>query len=352
MTPHPRPRRPLQRRALLATGLLGALGLGASACGEADGTGGSDGRAAGGGSDPAADGFPLALDNCAEQLLLDAPPQRVVLLEISPVTLLEGIGVLDRVVARAGSFAAEYFTPELAARLEAIPALSEELDATGHLQINQEVVIAQQPDLVIGLPDGITREGLRGAGAEALVPRTFCGELPDRASFADLFTEITTYGRLFDRADEAEALVIALQERTEAVRAGSGERGVRTAAVLYPSVGGGPLYTYGSQSMATAQLEALGMENAFADTVERVFEVSAEPLLAADPDVLIVLHQGETSGEAALAEVLGADRLGGLRAVAEQAVLPLLFHFVEPASPLTVDGLEQIAGWLDEQAPA
>ena len=120
MTPLPLPRRTLPRRALLATGLLGALGLGASACGEADGTGGSDGRAAGGGSDPAADGFPLALDNCAEQLRLDAPPQRVVLLESSAVTLLEGIGVLDRVVARAGSFPAEYFTPELAARLEEI----------------------------------------------------------------------------------------------------------------------------------------------------------------------------------------------------------------------------------------
>ena len=357
MTPLHLPRRTLPRRALLATGLLGALGLGASACGGADrpGSGGSDGAGAdgtagGGGSAGVADGFPLELDNCAEQLLLEAPPQRVVLLESSPVTLLEGIGVLDRVVARAGSFPTEYFTPELAARLEAIPALSEELDATGHLQINQEVVIAQQPDLVIGLPDGITREGLRGAGAEVLVPRTFCGQLPERASFEDLFAEITTYGRLFDRTVEAEALTSALQERIEAVRAGSGERTASTAAVLYPSVGGGPLYTYGSQSMATAQLEALGLVNAFGDTAERVFEISAEPLLAADPDVLIVLYQGETTGEEAIAEVTGAERLGGLRAVTEQAVLPLLFNVVEPASPLTVDGLEQIADWLDQQA--
>lgn len=342
--------RPLPRRALLTTGLLSALGLGASACGGADGPGASEG--AGGGSAGAADGFPLTLDNCAEQLQIDAPPQRVVLLESSPATLLEGIGVLDRVVARAGSYPAEYFTPELAARLEAIPALSEDLDATGHLQINLEVVIAQQPDLVIGLPDGITREGLRGAGAEALVPRTFCGELPDRASFEELFAEIVSYGRLFDRAGEAEELVTALRERIEAVQSGSGERGARTAAVLYPSVGGGPLYTYGSQSMATAQLEELGLENVFGDTAERVFEISAEPLLAADPDVLIVLHQGETSGESAIAEVLGTERLAGLRAVSEQAVLPLLFNFVEPASPLTVDGLERIAGWLDEQAPA
>ena len=63
-----------------------------------------------------------------------------------------------------------------------------------------------------------------------------------------------------------------------------------------------------------------------------------------------MLYQGETTGEEAIAEVTGAERLGGLRAVAEQAVLPLLFNVVEPASPLTVDGLEQIADWLDQQA--
>ncbi|WP_262425433.1 hypothetical protein [Brachybacterium sp. Z12] len=89
---------PLRRRTLLATGLAGALGLGASACGAADGP---DATA---GSQGPVDGFPLELANCAEQLRFETPPQRVVLLESSPVTLLDGIGVLDRVVARAGSF--------------------------------------------------------------------------------------------------------------------------------------------------------------------------------------------------------------------------------------------------------
>lgn len=335
---------PLRRRTLLATGLAGALGLGASACGAADGP---DATA---GSQGPVDGFPLELANCAEQLRFETPPQRVVLLESSPVTLLDGIGVLDRVVARAGSFPPGYFAPELAARIDAIPALSEDLDATGHLQINQEVVISQQPDLVIGLPDGLTREGLRDAGAEALVPNTFCGDLSSRASFKDLYAEITTYGTLFDRADEASALITALQQRVGAVTANAGSYTARTAAMLYPSIGGGPLYTYGTLSMATAQLDALGLENAFVRTEERVFEISAEPLLAADPDVLIVLHQGEVSGDDAVSEVLGAGRLSGLRAVADQAVLPLLFNFVEPASPLIVDGLEQIGQWLAEQA--
>src|SRR5690606_7927809 len=117
--------------------------------------GASDGGAAG-----ATEGFPLELPNCEATLTFDAPPERIVLLESAPVTTLDGIGVLDRVVSRAGAFPPGYYDEDLAARIEAIPTLSDEIDASGHLQISQEMVIAQEPDIVLGLPDGVTREAM------------------------------------------------------------------------------------------------------------------------------------------------------------------------------------------------
>jgi len=322
--------------------LAGLLTVTAAAC--------TDGSGAGAGGAPAAEeGFPLELTNCQAQLRLDAPPERVVLLESAPVTTLAGLGVLDRVVARAGSFPPEYYDDDLAARIEAIPALSEDLDASGHLQISQEVVIAQRPDLVFGLPDGVTREGLRSADAEALIQEIYCGTAEERASFEALHALVEKYGRIFARTTEADDLTTALSDRVSAVTAAAAELTVSTAAVLYPSVGDGPLYTYGTGSMATAQLDALGIENVFADTPDRVFEVTAESLLARDPDVLIVLYQGEGDGSAVTAQVLEDQQLSGMRAARTQTLLPLLFNFVEPASPLVVDGLEQIHGWLAEQ---
>ena len=270
------------------------------------------------------------------------------LLESAPVTTLDGIGVLDRVVSRAGSFPAGYYDEDLAGRIEAIPALSEDLDASGHLQISQELVIAQSPDLVLGLPDGVTREALADAGAQVVVQDVYCGTDGERASFETLHATIAEYGRIFDRGAEAEALTSSLQERVAAVSDSAAALRTSTAAVLYPSVGGGPLYTYGAGSMATAQLDALGIENVFADTPDRVFEISAEPLLAADPDVLLVLYQGEGDGSDLVAEMIAQDQLSSLRAVQQDALLPLLFNFAEPASPLVVDGLEQIHDWLQE----
>ena len=83
---------PLRRRTLMA-GLVGAVGL-TAACGSSDGST-ADGDSDGGGS---AEGFPLELPNCEATLTFDAPPERIVLLESAPVTTLDGVGVLDRVV--------------------------------------------------------------------------------------------------------------------------------------------------------------------------------------------------------------------------------------------------------------
>ncbi|WP_246956745.1 ABC transporter substrate-binding protein [Brachybacterium sp. Marseille-Q7125] len=342
----------LRRRTMLA-GLAGLLGLTTTACGVdggSAGAGGSSGGTSDAGGAPGSTEYPLKLPNCEATLTFDAPPERIVLLESAPVTALDGIGVLDRVVSRAGSFPPDYYPEDLAARIAAIPALSEDIDASGHLVISQEMVIAQAPDIVFGLPDGVTREAMADAGAQVVVQNVFCATGGERASFETLYEEIATYGRIFDRAAEAETLTATLQERVGAVSTAAEGLSTSTAAVLYPSVGGGPLYTYGAASMATAQLDALGIENVFADTADRVFEISAEPLLAADPDVLIVLYQAEEAGDGTglVQEMIRQDQLGSLRAVQDQAVLPLLFNFSEPASPLVVDGLERIHQWLGQ----
>lgn len=325
-------------RPLAATAAVLAAALVLAGC-----SGTADGSAPSGGTTPgsAAPGFPLTLENCGESVTLDAPPDRVVLLESAPVTILDGLGVLDRVVARAGNFADGYYSPDLAARIDAIPALSDDLDTTGHVVLSQEVVIAQQPDLVLGLPDGTTRAGLRDAGAQALVQPTFCAGDAGPTTFGTLDHQIREYGAVFDRAEAAEDLIAALAARVAAVEAQVADAPARTAAVLYPTPGGGPLYAYGAASMATPQVEAAGFTNVFADVADRVVEVSVEELVDRDPDVLVILGQGDLDRlEAEVAALPGA---GVLRALRDGAVLPQLFNFTEPPSPLVVDGLERIA---------
>ncbi|MGH3353052.1 MAG: ABC transporter substrate-binding protein [Nocardioides sp.] len=320
--------RPVIRRVIAPAALLLAT---TTACGSGAGAAGED---------AGAEGFPLTMSNCATEVTIDGPPERIVMLKSSAVPYLHTLGVMDRVVARAGDYPADYYDTETRAELDNIPLLTDEMDTSGHLQISKEVVIGEEPDLVLGEVDNLSRDTLDAVDIDLLEEPAMCPEGVKDPGFDDIYSQLETYGRVFDRSDEATKAIADLRRRVttlEAEKVGEG----RTAAVLYPTVGGGVTYAYGTRSMAHPQLEAAGFEDSFADVDERVFEVSTEDLLARDPDVLILLHNsGDPKDvEKAITQLPGAE---DLTAVRNGDVMAQLFNFTEPPSALSVDGLERI----------
>ncbi|WP_258933542.1 ABC transporter substrate-binding protein [Nesterenkonia pannonica] len=325
------------RRTSTALAVAGIAVLTMTSCGGADDAAADD--AAGAHEDTGQD-YPRTIENCGQSVTFDAEPERIILLETAPVTILDGLGLMDRAVARAGAFPEEYYDEELYSRIQSIESLSEELDASGHLMISQEEVVAHDPDLALGQPDGVSREGLAPAGISMLIQELYCPEPTVDASYETLYAEIETYGRSSAQSRRPHELIAELDARVEDV-AERAEYEDRTAAVLYPTVGGGSSYAYGSRSMAQPQLEAAGFENVFSDTDERVFEVQIEELVDRDPDVLILLYQGDVDGvEETIVELPGAETM---TAVQEEQIHTQLFNFTEPATPLSVDGLEIIS---------
>lgn len=309
-----------------------------SACVSND-SGSDDTRAAGAGDRTE---YPLTVRNCGVDVTFDAPPEAIALLESAPVTILHALDVLDRVVLRAGAFPEEYYDAETNEAVAGIESLGDDLDENGHMQISQEVLIAHEPKLVMGLSDGITRESLAGAGIDTLVQPVYCPEGVDATTFDDVYEQVELYGRIFDRNDEAANLVTDLRERVTAVESSVRARPRRTAAVLFPTVGGGSGYAYGNRSMAHPQLEAAGFTNVFGDIDDRVFEVTTEQLISADPDVLVLIHVDGNADDVrtALVDLPGAE---SLRALRNDDILAQLFNFTEPPTPLSIDGLERIA---------
>ena len=293
----------------------------------------------------AEEGFPVTVENCGAEVTFDAPPEQAILLKSSAVPFLAELGVLDRVSARAGAYPDEYYDAQTLAALEEIPVLTDELDTSGHLQISREVVVAQTPDLVLGEVDNLSRESLSSVDIPLLEEPALCDVAGAEPAWDDVWSQLRLYGRVFAREDEAEQAVADLQERLGELEARAAAREPRTAAVLYPGVGGGATYAYGTGSMAQPQLESAGLTNVFDDVDERVFEVGVEELLGRDPDVLVLLHsEGDPADvEQAVLDLPGAERLAAVR---DDAVQTLLFNFTEPASPLALDGLERILDGL------
>ncbi|WP_243059236.1 ABC transporter substrate-binding protein [Nocardioides sp. SR21] len=317
------------RPVIAALLLVGSL----TACGAEDG-----------GSTPApaaAGSHPVTIDNCGAEVTFEKVPERVVLLKSSAVPFLHEIDVMDRVTARAGQYPAEYYDDETLAELDEIPLLTDELDSSGHLQISEEVVISEEPDLVLGQVDNLSRETLAAVGIPLIEEPALCEQGIDEPGFDDVYAQLEVYGRVFGREAAAQDAIADLKEDLAEVQEEVGPASGRTAAVLYPTVGGGTTYAYGTKSMAHPQLQAAGFENVFGNVDERVFEVTLEELLGRDPDVLILLHsEGDPAEvEAAITQLPGAD---DLTAVRNGDVMAQLFNFTEPPTPLSVEGLERI----------
>lgn len=310
---------------------LAAVLLLTAACGAG---GGADTEATGG-------GYPVTVKNCGADVTFDAAPQRVVLLKSAAVPYLHELGVLDRATARAGQYPDAYYNAETLARLKAIPLLTDKTDTSGHLQISKGIVIGQQPDLVLGEVDNLSRDTLSAVDIPLLEEPAMCADATGTPSFDDIYAQLQSYGKVFDRQEQAAAAVRKLRDRMTGITAKAGSASGRTTAVLYPTVGGGVTYAYGTKSMAHPQLAAAGLRDVFGDVDERVFEVTMEELLGRNPDVLILLHS-DGDPKAVEGAVTGLPGAANLKAVKNGDVMTQLFNFTEPPSPLSVDGLERI----------
>jgi iron complex transport system substrate-binding protein len=332
------------RRAVAVLATVTSLTVVTGSCGDADPASQAAGQAV---TDPAsaspATSYPLTVDNCGTEVVLDAAPERVVLLEAAAVSILDAAGALDRVAARVGEVPTEYYGDDVNAAVEEIPALTSETGPTGGVEISLEAVIAVDPDLVIGYEtETLSRDALADVGIPLYVMPPYC-DSPPEPDFDSVYDEVERYGQMFDTADVASESAAGLRERVEARRLQPAGQGT-TAAALYVTTGGGPLYAYSSLGMVDAQLAALGLTNVFADLGERVPEISREELIAREPDVLILLHTEPDATQDQLIElVAGLPGAETIPAVEQGRVFPVLFNYSEPPSPLVVDGLEVVA---------
>lgn len=318
------------RTAVTAGTLVTAFAL--SACGGSDSS--SSSRSGGG-------DYPVTVSNCGSKVSFEAEPERVVLLKSASVPYLNDLDVLDRVTARAGAYPSGYYDKATQQRLDKIDSLTDKVDSGGHLQISKETVIDQEPDLVMGEVENLSRSTLSAVDIPLLEEPALCDKGVQHPGFDSVYSQMSMYGKVFDKPEKARSANAALKKRVAAAEKKVQGKPKRTAAVLYPTVGGGVTYAYGTKSMADPQLRAAGFTNVFADVGKRVFETSPEQLLDRDPDVIILLYSDGDPKKVtqALRDLPGAGRL---KAVRNNAVMPQLFNFTEPPSPLSVTGLERI----------
>ncbi|MDY5153232.1 iron complex transport system substrate-binding protein [Actinobaculum suis] len=280
----------------------------------------------------------IQIENCGHNLTFEKVPERVVLQNAYSVETLVNLGVLDHVVAKAGYFPEILFDDATNKALQDIPDMTNRIGESGHLVISKEAVMAEEPDAIFGASDSVNQDTT--TEVPVIINRGFCGEVKN-ASWDDVFRDVDLYADIFRKQEEAEKYKAELQKQIDALDStvGAGKK----VAVLYPGVGGASTYAYGKDSMSNPVVKALGLENVFGDENKRVFEVTAEQIVAQSPDVVLILHMGEADAVSAVTSLSGMETTPAMQ---NDAIISMPLSFAEPPTPLAVKGAQYLEGEL------
>ncbi|RPF20624.1 ABC transporter substrate-binding protein [Myceligenerans xiligouense] len=330
---------PPRRTALLATGALLAAVL-LAGCGT--GVQAADGAAA----DPSGAGgaYPVTVENCGSEIVVDRAPERVVGLDPSQTELLVRLGVADRLVGQAQ--VANHPLPEdIADQVAGVPELSTETPPA------REDLLAVEPDAVVApttyeftAEQGFaSMEQLAQAGAVSYVATGGCAERRQTSEVDDLLTDIANLGAILGVPDEATALAGEMSDRLDAVDAAVAGQERPTVAQLY--VEGSTVSAIGA-GVEYDIIRRAGGDNVF-DPAEDLFEqffaaaVTPEEIAARNPDV-IVFGVHDDAQEAQARDYLTAT-FPEVTAVREDRLVAVPSSGLFPGSVGNVTAVEDVA---------
>ncbi len=255
---------------------------------------------------------------------LDARPERIISLAPSITEILFAIGAGDQVVGRT-----EFcnYPPEA----EALTVVGGFTSDT----ISVETILDLEPDLVLAgsIYQADLVETLEGAGLTVFAD--------EPASLAEIEASILTLGEMTDNTSGAEAVAADMQERADAVAAAVAAIPEAERVTVFYEIWHEPLMTTSNATVQGELIALAGGVNIFGDLEEDWPTISAEEIIARDPQVIL----GPSShGDQLTADVIAArEGWGDLTAVQEGAIYIVDGDTVSRPGPRVIDALEDIA---------
>lgn len=230
--------------------------------------------------------YPVSIENCGRTLTFAAAPERVVSLWQAPTEMMLALGLGDRLVARAGDYAA--YPDSLAKEAEKIPSIGSAMGWP-----SKEVLLSEGADLVLGQSlEGYAFDTAQGyASAEQINDsgaQVYGANLCDADGGDSVAMTLDTpaktlrdLGAIFGVSDRAEEIIAELdQDKQKVVEAAKGKDVVDVA---FYNGGEGPLIVLAGGIYDDA-IETAGGKNVFP---EDAVYIGKEDFAASDADVVL-----------------------------------------------------------------
>ena len=268
-----------------------------------------------------ASAFPLEVtDSVGNTVTLEAPPQRITSLSAGHTEILYAIGAGDQVAAVDSTSDC----PQEANDLPKVDAFTPSVEAIAELE----------PDLVIIFFDpGDLQSSLQGLDIPVL-------NLASPSSVEGVYDQVDLLGEATGHAIDAARLIADMQAEVEEIRSEIGD--VADAPTVFHEIDN-IYFTAGPGSFIADLYDILGAEN-IADATGQAFpQMSAEAIIEADPEVIILAD--EDAGESP-DTVRDRPGWGSVSAVRNSRIHVVDPDIVSRPGPRLVEALRTLAAYL------
>ena len=266
-------------------------------------------------------------DDMGNTIELEGYPQAIVSLSASTTEILFAIGAGSQVVGRD-----EYSVyPEEALQVTNVGAMWEELPA--------EAILALEPDLVVAAQiiseDQV--QALRDLGLNVYWQA-------NPTSYEELWANLRDFAKLTGHEDKTETLVASLEARVRSVQDKTATVTERPS-VFYELDATDPSnpWTAGSGTFIDYIINQAGGTNAASALEGEYAQISAEEMLAVNPDIILLADAPYGTTPESVTERPGWDVI---KAVQENALYPIDPNMMSVPGPRLVDALEVTAKLL------
>lgn len=287
--------------------------------------------------------YPVTVKSCNRDVTFDAAPARAISNDVNLTEMMLALKLQDRMVGYTGISGWKTLDAGLREGVKELPELSPKYPT-------KEVLLNADADFFFagwnyGMKVGgeVTPETLEPFGIKVYELTESCIHImaKNKPTMDDMFVDLLNLGKIFGVEDRAEALVAGYRKQLDEIttRIGGIEKPVRV--FVYDSGTEKP-FTSGRFGIPTAMIEAAGGVNIMEDVEKSWTEVSWEPVIERNPEVVVIVNYGDVTAEQKIAFMKENPAFKNLEAVKQDRFVVLEYVEATPG-PRNVQAIDRLA---------
>ena len=287
--------------------------------------------------------YPVTVKSCDREVTFEQAPARAISNDVNLTEMMLALKLQDHMVGYTGISGWKTLDESLREGVQELPELSPKYPT-------KEVLLNADADFYFagwnyGMKVGgeVTPETLEPFKNKVYDLTESCihNKPKNKPTMDDMFVDLLNLGKIFGVEDRAETLVAGYRKQLDEIttRIGAIEKPVRV--FVYDSGTEKP-FTSGRFGIPTAMIEAAGGINIMDDVEKSWTEVSWEPVIERNPEVVVIVNYGDVTAEQKIAFMKENPAFKNLDAVKQDRFVVLEYVEATPG-PRNVQAIDRLA---------